>query len=198
MSPPKARAARVRRPRPQSTDRARPARNPAESPVAWLFNRRDGNGNPLISEAEFNAGERLRADFWFAEMSPRVTQSWSLTATTGAGRRAAPGAGVETADAVIAAGERVRRALAAVGPELAGILIDVCGHLKGLEEIERSARWPQRSAKIVLGMALSALARHYGFAAPASAAPRAARVRHWGAAGYRPSIDGAADADGGA
>src|SRR5690606_34719132 len=108
-------------------------------------------------------------DFWFAQMSPNVTQSWSLSAAAGAsGRRGAPGAGVDLADNVVAAAERVRRALAAVGPELSGILIDVCCHLRGLAEAERKAGWPQRSGKIVLGVALSALARHYGFAEPSS------------------------------
>lgn len=188
--------------RPSRSRKARPGtpgRNIAESPISWLFHRRDGDGNPLISEAQFDAGEKLRADFWFAQMSPNVTQSWSVTATPGGGRRGAPGAGVEIADGVVAAGERVRRALAAVGPELAGILIDVCCHLRGLEEAERRAGWPQRSGKIVLGVALSALARHYGFSVREPATPRAARVRHWGAGDYRPSIDGGAgDADEGA
>lgn len=172
--------------------RQKPARNDAESAIAWLYNRRDGDGQPLIGEAQFNAGEKLRADFWFAEMTPSVTQSWSMTAGTGGGRRSAPGAGVEMADNVIAATERVRRALAAVGPEHANILIDVCCHLKGLEDVERRAGWPRRSAKIVLGLALAALARHYGFATERSAS-RPAAVRHWGAGDYRPSIDGDAD-----
>jgi hypothetical protein len=189
-SAPNASARRHRKARAESADPSRPARNHAESPIAWLFNRRDGDGNRLISEAQFNAGEKLRADFWFAQMSPNVTQSWSVSATAGGGRRSAPGTGVELADNVIAAGERVRRALAAVGPELSGILIDVCCHLRGLEDAERRAGWPQRSGKIVLGVALAALARHYGFAEPASAGARAARVRHWGADDYRPDIDG--------
>lgn len=188
-----ARPPRSRKARPELADRARPVRNIAESPIAWLFNRRDGDGNPLISEAQFNAGEKLRADFWFAQMSPNVTQSWSPSAGAGGGRRSAPGAGVDIADNVIAAGERVRRALAAVGPELSGILIDVCCHLRGLEDAERRAGWPQRSGKIVLGVALSALARHYGFSPPASAAPRVSRVRHWGAGDYRPAMDGQAE-----
>lgn len=177
----------ARKARAPLADRARPVRNAAESPLAWLFNRRDRDGNPLIGEAEFHAGERLRADFWFAQMTPNVTQSWSVTATTGGGRRGAHVA--DQADNAIAAAERVRRALDAVGPELSGILIDVCGHLKGLEEIERRARWPQRSAKLVLGIALSSLARHYGLIGEVPAAPRAAHVRHWGASDYRPSID---------
>ncbi len=185
-----ARPGRQPKARSRSPAHARPGRNLAESPIGWLFSRRDSEGNPLISEEQFNAGERLRADFWYAQMSPNVTQSWSLSATAGGGRRSAPGAGVELADNVVAAGERVRRALAAVGPELSGILIDVCCHLRGLEDAERRAGWPQRSAKIVLGMALAALARHYGFARPAAPEPRTSRVRHWGAAGYRPAIDG--------
>lgn len=178
-----------RKARARLANRAGPARNVSESPLAWLYNRRDRNGNALIGEAEFNAGERLRADFWLAQMTPDVTQSWSPTATTGSGRRSAYGS--EQADNVIAAADRVRRALHAVGPELSCILIDVCGHLKGLEEVERGARWPQRSAKIVLGMALTALARHYGLITMPPPTTGAARVRHWGSGDYRPSIDGA-------
>lgn len=170
---------------------AAPSRNIAESPISWLFNRRDSGGNPLISEEQFNAGEKLRADFWFAQMSPKVTQSWSQTATTGRGRRSAPDSGVDLADNVVAAAERVRSTLRAVGPELAGILIDVCCHLRGLEEAERKAGWPQRLGKIVLGVALSALARHYGFSKEKPASP--VRVRHWGASGYRPHLDGPDD-----
>lgn len=179
---------RAPKPRAPESGRIAPSRNAAESPLAWLYNRRDRKGRSLIGEAEFQAGERLRADFWLAQMTPNVTQSWSPTATTGSGRRSAHG--VEQADNVIAAVDRVRRALHAVGPEMSGILIDVCGHLKGLEEVERQARWPQRSAKIVLGMALAALARHYGLITEAPALPKTARIRHWGADGYRPQVDG--------
>ena len=51
--------------------------NPAESPLAWLRRRKDRSGQPLISALEFDAGERLRADLWFGQMSPRVTVNWS-------------------------------------------------------------------------------------------------------------------------
>lgn len=193
-------SSRIASARPQRTRRRRaagaaagtPGHNPAESPVAWLFSRRGGDGQPLITEAQFNAGEKLRADFWFAQMTPSVTQSWNH-ASGGGSRRGAPGAGVDLADNVIAAGERVRRALESVGPEHAGVLIDVCCHLKGLEDVERRAGWPRRSAKIVLSMALAALARHYGLARAEVRQPRVAAVRHWGASDYRPSLEPAAD-----
>jgi hypothetical protein len=89
--------------------------------------------------------------------------------------------------AVVAARERVNRALHAVGPELAGILVDVCCHEIGLEAAERSAGLPCRSGKVVLDIALTALARHYGLIAPER--PIAVRLRHWGDADYRPTLD---------
>lgn len=171
----------------------RPEINAAESPLAWFRRASGRDGVPLISEEEFLAGERLRADFWFAEMTPRVTSRWD--AVPQGGRRAAPGAGAELSDGVVAAQTRVRAALAAVGPDLSGVLIDVCCHLKGMEEAERRAGWPQRSGKVVLRLALAALARHYGIG-PVTRVNGPARVRHWGSSDYRPRLDGLGDETG--
>jgi Domain of unknown function (DUF6456) len=139
-----------------------PGQNGCESPLQWLSRRRDRQGRPLISEAQFDAGERLRADFTYGSMMPSVTSRWTpVAAGTSPGTRA--DRELELQDGQLRARERFRSALAAVGPEFSSILVDVCCHLKGLEEIERHSGWPQRSAKIVLLLALSALARHYGF-----------------------------------
>jgi hypothetical protein len=167
----------------------RPAVNDSESPLAWLRRRRDKDGEPMISQAQFDAGERLRADFHFAQMTPRITVNWSAAFAPSASRRCAPGAGADMQDHVVAAAERVRRALAAVGPELSGVLIDVCCHLKGLEQAEREAGWPMRTARVVLLLALTGLARHYGIEREASAVRSGCAIRHWGAEGYRPSLD---------
>jgi hypothetical protein len=72
----------------------------------------------------------------------------------------------------------VRRALDAVGPEFAGLLLDVCCFLKRLEDVERERSWPQRSGKVVLQLALDRLARHYGYSSQARGHAHKA-IRTW-------------------
>lgn len=135
-------------------------------PLGWLASRRDRHGAPLIGSEQIQAGERLAADLWRARAAPKITASWSGMPREGSRRRPTPGAGSEIADGVIAAKVRVENALRNVGPEHAGMLIDTCGHCLSIEEIERRHALPQRSARLALGLALTCLARHYGYLPP--------------------------------
>jgi hypothetical protein len=149
----------------------------AESPLAWLARRKGRDGRALIEPVQLQAGERLRADVTRAQMLPRITANW--TSSVAQDRRSAGGGRAATfTEAVIGARQRVRHALDAVGPEFTGLLLDVCCFLKGLEDVERERRWPPRSAKVVLQLGLARLARHYGYAAEARGAARAA-MRTW-------------------
>jgi hypothetical protein len=147
----------------------------AESPLVWLFRRKSRDGRPLIAPEQLQAGERLRADFTRAQMTPRVTSNW--TASIAQGRRSGGHSG-SLSDTIVAARQQVRSALQAAGPEFAGLLLDVCCFLKGLEDVERERRWPPRSAKLVLQLGLDRLARHYGLAREARGPARGA-VRTW-------------------
>ncbi|GEQ97050.1 hypothetical protein JCM17844_06870 [Iodidimonas gelatinilytica] len=49
--------------------------NGAESPLGWLVRRRGRDGRPMLSQCQFDAGERLREDFERASMGARITSS---------------------------------------------------------------------------------------------------------------------------
>lgn len=148
--------------------------NDSESPLAWLARRKGRDGRAMIDPAQFLAGERLRTDFTRAHLTPRITSSWS-----GIGRtRGASGGAGDMTEMVIASRQRVRLALDACGPEFAGLLLDVCCFLRGLEDVERERGWPARSAKVVLQLALDRLARHYGLRREAQGRANA-EIRTW-------------------
>lgn len=145
-----------------------------ESPLAWLATRKGKDGRPLVSSVQVMAGERLRLDFTRAGLMPRVTTDWSLSGRTGGA-----GQGPEAlTDMVIAAKRRVHAALAAVGPELGGVLQDVCCFLKGLESVEQERGWPARTGKVVLGLGLDRLAAHYRLSSQVQG-PAHAPIRAW-------------------
>ena len=146
----------------------------AESPLAWLARRKGRDGRALIEPMQFVAGERLRADFTRAQLMPRITSNWNAAVSDGR-RVASP---MTYTEAVIGARQRVRHALDAVGPEFAGLLIDVCCFLKGLPMVETERGWPARSGKVVLQLGLDRLARHYGLNAEVRG-PARGEVRTW-------------------
>src|SRR5690606_1328656 len=80
--------------------------NDAESPLAWLARRKGPDGRPFISLLQLAAGERLRADFTPAGLTPRVTANW--IAPIAQGRRGGSGDGSAAfTDLVMAAKERM-------------------------------------------------------------------------------------------
>jgi hypothetical protein len=171
-----------RPPKPAEGPHAAPVFNDAESPLAWLRTRKDKAGQPLISEAQYLAGEKLRMDFERALMARRTTTNWDMA---GAAARGGGNAAAGQSDAAIAARQRYMKALDVVGPELSSILTQVCCLSSGLEQAERVLNLPQRSGKAVLGLALTALARHYGLLK----APRPqGGLSHWGLPDFRPAI----------
>ncbi|WP_420844710.1 DUF6456 domain-containing protein [Jiella avicenniae] len=151
---------------------AGPGFNDEETPLTRLATRRGRGGEPFLSAAEAMAGERIRADFTRGQMTPSLTQRWD--AMPRAPRRAGGG---DLGDTAIDARQRVSAACEAVGPELSGLVLDVCCFLKGLETVERERQWPARSAKLLLKTGLAMLARHYGFDREGEI--REGRIRRW-------------------
>lgn len=134
--------------------------NEAETSLVWLSRRKTASGQPMVSNIQLEAGERLRRDFTLAQMGPRVTTDWNFSfgARTARGRPHDP---ADVSDMVLAARQRVASAQKSVGKGLSDVLIEICCHQRGLEEIEKQFGWPQRSGKVVLQIALDRLVEHY-------------------------------------
>lgn len=130
--------------------------NLGESPLARLARRGGpGKGEGFLSRREVMAGEMLRERFERSTLSSRTTTNWDAMVRVDGTTPSDP------SDARLRATDAVARALDAVGPGLNTALRGVCCECRGLESVERGAGWPQRSAKIILKIALAQLADHY-------------------------------------
>lgn len=134
--------------------------NLSESPLAGLARLRGKDGKPFLEDSAVAAGERLRADFTRGQLQPRITANWE--AGVARGPRGARNGAADLSDTALAARTRVAQAMKAIGPDLSGVVLDVCCFLKGLETVERERQWPARSGKLMLKTGLRSLARHYG------------------------------------
>jgi hypothetical protein len=151
-----------------------------ECPLDYLASLKDKSGRAFIDQDQWAAGDRLRADFTRAQMMPGISMRWEPK-TSGGGQ--AHGGSLNQTEAALAARRRFERALDQVGPELSGLLVDVCCFLKGFQTVETERQWPARSAKLLLRIGLSILARHY-----APPVQRRQTVRHWGSSDFRPQL----------
>jgi len=127
--------------------------NAAESPLGWLFAR------GLVTQRQYDAGERLRTDWERAQLAPRVTMSWDA-APVSRGR----GGSTDRPDlsgAQIDAKRRFDAALAAAGPGLADILWRIVCAGEGMRDAETALGWPARAGKLVLAFALDRVADYY-------------------------------------
>lgn len=154
--------------------------NRDESALARLARMKKPDGGPLLDAAQVNAGERLAADIMRAGMVPGITMRWDATGAIGEAR-------LNPTDLMIASRQRVEAALDTLGQEFSGLLLDVLAFSKGIEQIERERHWPQRSGKIIVGLALARLALHYGYAVEARGADTV-RQRVWRAPDARPAM----------
>lgn len=125
--------------------------NLAESPLSWLHAR----GH--LSERQFDAGERLRADYERAQLGPSVTMRWDPVRIKGHGCDV----GLSATERQIAAKGRFDAALAEAGSGLSDILWRVVCAGEGMPDAEKALEWPARSGKLVLKLALDRVADFY-------------------------------------
>lgn len=122
------------------------------------------------------AADRLERLIERAQLRQRVTMSYDPAAVGPRGRN---GNGPETASDNAADARRKLNMLAQrLPPDCWGVLVDVCGLGKGLQQVETERRWPRRSAKLVLRIGLEQLASQLGIN-PQASGKDTLPARHW-------------------
>jgi hypothetical protein len=159
-----------------------------ESPLLRLAAARNADGTPYLDDALIAAGERMRRDFEASGLSQRVTVVYGEAAGSG-GRhwQSSDNATARLTDAALAARQRLHAAMDDVGPELSGILFDICCMASGLEQAELRLELPRRAGKAVLLLALTRLARHYGLKSRMKHSGPTS-IGHWALEDFRPLI----------
>ena len=127
--------------------------NATESPLGWLHSR------GLVTQRQYDAGERLRSDWERAQLAPRMTMAWNA-APVARGRGGA-GDKPDLTGAQIDARRRFDHAIASAGPGLADILWRIVCAGEGMQDAETALGWPARAGKLVLTFALDRVAAYY-------------------------------------
>jgi hypothetical protein len=146
----------------------------AESPLARLA-LPGGDGGPAFLEPhQVEAGERIRRLAERAQMVQRTTLSYDPTRTVSGGGQPAGG----IADSALDARRVLGKLLDTLPRDCAGVVLDVCGLLKGLQTVEAERGWPRRSAKLVLRIGLEQAAMTLGLA-PVARGRERGRMTGW-------------------
>ncbi|WP_338468280.1 DUF6456 domain-containing protein [Novosphingobium sp. ZN18A2] len=124
--------------------------NLAESPLTWLHAR------GKLTDRQFDAGERLRADWERAQLAPSVTMRWEAVRVKGG-----VDTGLTPGERQIAAKQRFDEAIVQAGAGLSDILWRVVCAGEALPTAEKALAWPARSGKLVLSIALDRVADFY-------------------------------------
>jgi hypothetical protein len=133
--------------------------NRFESPLGWLAGHKDKGGKSFLEKRHVLAADRLRADFDMAGLNPRVTASFEGVPLS-KNHKNGP-SDLLPLEHQIVARRRYQQAVNAIGPGLGDVLVRACCYLEGLTDTERALGWPNRSAKLVLRLALDRLIDHY-------------------------------------
>ena len=153
--------------------------NLAESPLARLA----AGSAAFLGPHHLEAGERVRKLVERAQLQPRLTMAYSASRSAGRPQHTVGDISDMAADARRSLDE-IHRLLPR---DCAGVVFDICGLFKGLQEVERDRGWPRRSAKLVLRIGLDQLAQHYGLG-PFAVGKATTRSRVWLDHGARPQV----------
>jgi hypothetical protein len=155
--------------------------NLAESPLGRLGAPGPNGGEPFLAPHQVEAGERVRRLVERARLMPRTTMTYSASRVV----RTTESARTDLSDMALDARREIAKLRQALPEDCAAVVMDVCGLLKGLQQVEQERGWPRRSAKLVLRIGLETLAGYFGLS-PTAIGHTSEVSRNWMADGARP------------
>ena len=132
--------------------------NSALSALDRLSRRKDKAGEPFISKAQYEAGQRFARDYHLAGYESVSTQNYM---SAGADKTRHNGQ-ADKAQRCIDARARIRRAETALGEGLTRPIIALCCLDSSIDQVERSEKWAQGSGLTIVKLGLSRLVSFYG------------------------------------
>lgn len=124
-----------------------------------LCRRKDKRGNPLLSSAQQEAGQRFIRDYAMAGHGHVATQNYM---SAGEDKTAYSGATEDAHIRRLDAGRNYEAAKSAMGEGLDKAVLAVCCQGQRLEQIERTEKWASGTGLTLLRMGLTLLEKHYG------------------------------------
>ncbi len=132
--------------------------NSALSALDRLSRRKDKAGEPLITKAQYEAGQRIAWDYHLAGYENVSTQNYM---SAGADKTRYNGQ-ADKAQRCIDARARIRRAKTALGEGLTRPIIALCCLDNSIDQVERSEKWARGSGLTIVRLGLSRLVNLYG------------------------------------
>ena len=137
-----------------------PQVNDLEGVLGRLASPSGKDAQAFLSPHHLAAARHVTDLFQRARMVPRMTMSYDPA------RIRAPGNGrnlpLSPAESAGDASRKLQDCLGSLPSECAGVVRDVCGFQKGLQQVEFERQWPRRSAKLILRVGLGLVADHFG------------------------------------
>lgn len=146
-----------------------------------MLGRSRGGEAAFLAPHQLEAARRVQTVFERSQLRQRTTMHYGPRVGDGGSSR-----GNDIGDMAADARKQLAEIYRSLPADCAGVVMDVCGFEKGLQEIETERGWPRRSAKLVLRIGLETLAQRFGLTACATGL-ESPRATSWLADGARPS-----------
>ncbi len=136
--------------------------NANTSPLRRLARLKDKTGEPVLSTAEIEAGERFASDYNFCNLGQISTQNYMHAGSAKGAKHTTAASHIEDISiSRLDAKKRVMRILNDLGG-LDRAVIGVCVNELSLENLEHTEKWARTSGRTILKLGLQRLVKFYG------------------------------------